>query len=87
MSVCLENLPQRVVLEPRVLFCRLHQQGSTREGNGIIQVLEVEKHAGKVQQDIWVIWADGQGSTETFHGQLCIALNSPEVANLVVNLC
>ena len=86
MSVGLENLPQRVVLEPGVVLWGLHQEGAPREGNGVIQVLQIEEHAGKVQQNVRVIGADGQGSTKTLQGQLRVALDSPEVANLVVNL-
>ena len=86
MSVSFEDLAQREVLEPRVLFRRLHLERPPRQEDGVVEVLQVEEDSREVEQDVRVVRGDGESFTEALDRYLRVALDSPEVPYLVEDL-
>ena len=48
--------------------------------------MEVEEDTGKIEQNVRIVWRQRQRTTETFDRTLRVTFDSPEVADLIVDL-
>ena len=58
-------------------------QGAFGKIDSICVIFEVEENPCQVEQQVRVVGREREGFAETLYGQLCVAFDSPEVANLV----
>lgn len=82
----LEYLPESEVLLPGVAVRRLELERAPRQVRGVVEVLEDEEDAGEVEQHLGVVGRDGERPAEALDRPLRVALDAPEVADLVVQL-
>lgn len=55
VPVRLEDLAEREVLLPGTLVRRLHLERPARQVDGVVEILQREKHTGQVQQYLGVV--------------------------------
>lgn len=79
-------LGQREMLKPRVLLGVPGRQRAFGQLECVVVLAQVEENSRQVQQSVRIVWSEKQRSAETLDRTLRVALDSPVVADLVVDL-
>lgn len=73
------------MLLPSILIRRLDFKRSSCKKYGVVQILQVKKYPGQVEENFSIVGRHSQRSAETLNGRLGVAFYPPEVCYLVVN--
>ena len=73
------------MLLPSILIRRLDFKRSSGEEYRIVKILEVEEYSRQVEQNLRIVGRHCQSSSEALNAGLGVALDTPEVCDLIIN--
>jgi len=85
VTISFQYLTQLEMLLPSILIRRLDFKRSSGEEYRIVKILEVEEYSRQVEQNLRIVGRHGQSSSEALNAGLGVALDTPEVCDLIIN--